>query len=345
MNTVLLVGKGSSALTALESLAEKFRVIAILRDIRQGTAEDLEIQRRAAELEVPILTGMTLEDVERAVTEYRPDCIVLSGYDRILRPSTLGRARFVNVHFAPLPKYRGRTFVNWAIINGETESAITIHVIAEGMDAGNILYQGKVAIGPHDTPADIFSRLNEIQRRVLGETVERHLRGDAGIPQDEAAASYVCTRVPEDGEINWSESTAQIYALIRALSPPFPAAHTYLKGRRISIISAAPVENAPHYVGRVPGRVVARSNDTGCVDVLTGDGVLRIREVMTEDSGVHPASAIIRSTKQTLGLQSADLLQRIEELSSRLDRLEQKSITLRCMDEIDRPEFGHFVSA
>jgi len=321
VKTVLLIGKGPTALAALDSLAERLRVVGILRDVRLRTAEDDELQRRADELEVPIFTDITLHGVEQTIIKLRPDCTVLSGYDRILPAQILELSRFVNVHGSPLPKYRGRTYINWAIINNEPELAVTIHVITEGLDAGNVLYQKKVAIDPHDKAIDVFSKLNEIQRQVLGDTVERYLSGYTGIPQDESAATYVCARVPEDGEINWSYSTDRIYALIRALSPPFPEAYTYLETRRISIIRAVPVENAPRYAGRIPGRVVVRSNNNGYVDVLSGDGVIRIYEVRTADSVRHPAAALIRSTRQTLGLRTEDLLKRIEVLSSQIDQL------------------------
>jgi methionyl-tRNA formyltransferase len=163
-------------------------------------------------------------------------------------------------------------------------------------------------------------KLNDVQRRVLSETVARYISGYEGEPQVETAASYGCTRVPEDGEIDWASSTAQIYALVRALGPPYPGAYTFLDGRRITIVRASPLPNAPRYVGRVPGRVVGRSRQQGHADVLTGDGVLRVHEVATGESA-QPASALIGSTSQTLGLRTADLLTRIEVLQSRLDRL------------------------
>ena len=124
------------------------------------------------------------------------------------------------------------------------------------------------------------------------------------------------------GEINWSDSTREIYALVRALAPPYPGAYTYLNARRITILRASPLANAPRYVGRIPGRVVGRSRQSGHVDVLTGDGVLRIHEVMAGDSVARPASAFIASTRQTLGLRTADLLARIELLESRLNSLD-----------------------
>jgi methionyl-tRNA formyltransferase len=315
MDTVLLLGMGPTTLTALESLAPGFRVAGLIRD-----GEDDEVLERARALGVPVLSDLSIDGVEQAVARSNPDCVVVSSYDRILPSRILSRCRFANVHYAPLPEYRGRANVNWAIINGEPETAITIHVIAPGLDAGNILYQQRVPIGPDDTIGDLYARLNEVQREVLGETVARYISGFDGAPQDEAAATYGCTRIPADGEINWESTTRQIYALIRALAPPYPGAHTYLNARRVTILRASPLANPPRYVGRVPGRVVGRSRRDGHVDVLTGDGVLRIHEIAADNSAAGPASAVIGSTKQTLGLRAADLLAKIEWLESRLDR-------------------------
>ncbi len=329
MSTVLLVGKGPAARTALESLAEKFDVVGVVRNARPHLGREDEVQCRARELGVPILTDTSVAGLERAVTEYRPDCSVISAYDRILGARILGCCRFVNVHYALLPHYRGLAAVQWGIINGEPEVGITVHAITPGLDAGNVLYQQSVTVSGHDTASDIYARLNEIQRHILGETVERFLGGYAGVPQDASAATYACARVPGDSEIDWSDSTARIYAQIRAfhgaLSIPYPEAYTYLEARRISIIRAAPVQDAPPYAGRVPGRVVGRSATHGWVDVLSGDGILRIHQVMTEDSAVRPASAVIRSVQQTLGLRAAELLERIEALSRQLRNMTGES--------------------
>ena len=123
MDTVLLLGIGPTALSALESLAAKFRVAGLLRDARSSPADDNEIIERARALGVPVLSDLSIEGVERAVLQSSPDCVVVSSYDRILPSRILGSCRFVNVHYAPLPEYRGRANVNWAIINGESETA------------------------------------------------------------------------------------------------------------------------------------------------------------------------------------------------------------------------------
>jgi methionyl-tRNA formyltransferase len=322
---ILLLGMGPTASSALESLAAQFNVVGIVRPVQIGAEANDLVVRRADELSVPVLPDVSLAAVEHAIHKYQPHCTVVSSYDRVLTSDMLEYGKFVNVHYSALPKYRGRANVNWAILNGETETAITIHAIAPGLDNGNILFQQAIPIGPDDTATDIYDNLNGIQLAVLAHTVSRYLDGFPGIPQDESEGTYGCSRVPSDGEIDWSKSTAYIYALIRALSPPFPAAYSYLAGRRIVIARASPVSDGHRYVGRIPGRVVGRSRASGYADILTGDGILRVHEVTAgEDSGPIPASTVITSTRQTLGLRSADLLSRIEELERRLAALCEK---------------------
>ena len=320
MAKVLLLGMGPTASSALESLTEKFDVIGLVREAGSSSEFSDEVIELAQRLEVPVFSDVSIKGVKQIVIENNPDCTVVSSYNRVLPPELLARCRFVNVHYAPLPEYRGRANVNWAIINGEHDAAITIHVIAPGLDSGNVLFQQRVTIGPHDTVDDIYTVLNGIQREALGGTVADHVSGYEGEPQNDTLATYGCGRVSDDGEIDWSDPTKRIYALIRALTRLYPA-YTYLDARRISIIRALPLENAPQYVGRIPGRVVGRSRESGHVDVLTGDGILRIYEVMTADSGVIPAATLIGSTRQTLGLRNSDLLARIELLEARLNQL------------------------
>ena len=325
MRKVLLLGIGPTTVSALKSLAGKFEIVGIVRDIDPSTERSDEVSELAGNLGLRIITDTGLDSIEAAIRAGSPDCTVVSSFHRILPSRILGLGRFVNVHYAPLPAYRGRANVNWAIVNGEAETAISIHTIVPGLDAGNILYQERIPIGPSDTVSDLYTRLNDIQYTVLGDTVTRYLDGYNGVPQDEESATYGCTRLPRDGEIDWREETTRIFALIRALSPPFPGAHTYLETHRLTVVRAEPLEDAPRYVGRVPGRIVGRSKSQGHVDVLTGDGVLRIHEVRTEDGRVCPAATVITSTRQTLGLSAADLLQRIDDLTARLHELEKRS--------------------
>ena len=316
MFKALLIGMGPTAASALESLAARLDLVGVVREAEEPAADP--VVRRAAELGVPVFAETAPAAIEALVERLRPDCVVVSSYNRILRPALVERVRCVNVHYAPLPEYRGRANVNWAIINDEPEAAISVHVLAPGLDAGDILYQERIPIGERATVAEVYAALNAIQRERLAETVIRFLEGDGGAPQREEDATYGCTRVAADGEIDWRATTRRIDCLIRALAAPYPGAFTYLDGRRLIVWAAEPAPDAPRYVGRVPGRVVNVSRARGHVDVLTGDGVLRLIEVEAEGGERTAAANVIKSVRSSLGLQTGDLLERIRRLEEQL---------------------------
>jgi methionyl-tRNA formyltransferase len=232
---------------------------------------------------------------------------------------------FINVHYSPLPQYRGRANVNWAIINDEPCAAITIHKISPDLDEGNILFQQLIPIHLDDTVADLYDRLNQIQEQNLGGTIVKAFHGYEGVQQNNSEATYGCTRLPEDGEINWLASTRSIYCLVRALVDPFPGAYTYFQGKKLLIWQAKPVDNPPIYIGRIPGRIIGRSKTEGFVDVLTGDGVLRIIEVQILGEERTAAANIIKSVKSTLGLQTSELLNRIQNLEAQISKIKENA--------------------
>jgi methionyl-tRNA formyltransferase len=316
------VGLGPTTATALESLAGKYTVIA---QVRESDAATDPVISRARDLGVRVIADATIAAIDAAVDDLRPDCVVVSSFHRILPDALLAKCPFVNVHYALLPKYRGRANVNWALLNGERATGISIHEMAPGLDAGNILFQAAVPIEPEDDVTRLYERLNGLQGAALSTAVERLLSGDRGEPQDEHEATYGCTRLPDDGEIDWSAPTTLVHNLVRSLTPPFPGAFTYFEGRRLTVWRARPVADAPRYDGRVPGRVVRVSKADGSVDILTGDGVLRILEVQPEGGDRTAAAQVVRSVKGTLGLRTADLLRRIEQLERRVSELASAS--------------------
>jgi methionyl-tRNA formyltransferase len=311
---VLLVGLGPTAESAMTGLVPSFDVIGL---VRPPNPRGDQTVARASSLRIPVFADPSLVAIEGLVRELEPDCVVVSSHDRVFPARLVGKCRFVNVHYAPLPRYRGRATVNWAIINGERATAITIHVLSPGLDAGNILFQMLVPIEAADNVGTLYAKLNELQQRHLGEVIRRHLDGDAGTPQDESQAAYCSTRIPRDGEIDWTKPAARIHDLIRALTPPYPGAFTYYGGQRLRVWRSE-VPNCPRYVGIVPGRVVQMSRNAGFVDVLAGDRLVRLHEVQLDGGDPVPAADVIRSTKDTLGLRVADLLAHIEDLAQRL---------------------------
>jgi methionyl-tRNA formyltransferase len=305
---IVLIGQGPTAASALDALTGRFDVVALVRP------EADEVAAAAAHAGALVVGDASPAAVAATIGELAPDAVVVSSYDRILPAALLDRCPFVNVHYAPLPELRGRATVNWAILAGRAETAITIHVLVPELDAGPVLFRHPVAIAPADTVTTLYDRLNGLLRRHLARAVERHLDGDPGVPQDHAAATYGCARLPADGELDWTRPTAELSALVRALTPPFPGAFTHHRTRRLTVWEAAPAPAPRRWAGRVPGRVVARDATAGWVDVLTGDGVLRLERVQLEDGAVRPAADVVTSVRATLGLRPAELLERIREL-------------------------------
>lgn len=317
---MLLLGDGPTALAALRSLIASCNVLGVLRTTTDATTDP--VHTHASRLGISVWALDNLRELPGFIVKLRPDAVVISSFNRILPSDILALSRFINVHYAPLPRYRGRASVNWAVINGEPSAAISIHLMAPGLDDGNILFQEQIAIGITDTAQSLYERLNAIEERQLGRAVIRAIAGDRGSPQEHRHATYGCARIPDDGEIDWSKSSSAVDRLIRGLSPPFPGAFTYLGRRRLVIVRAEPGKALLRYEGRVPGRVVDRSRSEGWVDVLTGDGILRLFVVRPDSAQNSLAAAIIPSTRATLGLSRLDLLRSLESLEARLAELE-----------------------
>jgi methionyl-tRNA formyltransferase len=316
--TVVLIGLGPTTATALEALVARFEILAL---VRPGPADERTIAR-AVQLGVRVESDATIAGIRALTARTSPDAVVVSSFDRILPADLVDSRPFVNVHFAPLPRYRGRATVNWAILNGEPDAAISVHRLVPGLDAGGILAQETVEIGPTTTVTELYDALNEIQERVLADAVARAIAGDPGLEQDEGEASYACTRIPADGEIDWSAPTLDSDRLVRALTAPFPGAFTWLGLERLWVDAAEPAPEPSRWDGRVPGRVVAVSRDHGWVDVLTGDGVLRVHRVRRDGSvpgsteAPVAAATVVRSVRTTLGLRIGDLVARLHALGA-----------------------------
>jgi methionyl-tRNA formyltransferase len=230
-----------------------------------------------------------------------PDIIMSFGYRRFIPSKIYKLAQICSVgsHFAPLPKYRGFAPVNWAIINGEKETAVTLFHLGDGIDDGDIISQKIIPISNDDDINDVLEQCIVQFKLILSEEVKNFNEGIIKrIPQNHQDATYTCSRTPEDGYIDWNKSTREIYNLIRAITYPFPGAYSYLNDEKLIIWKAKPIDLGT-YIGRIPGRIVKIIKEEG-VCVLTGDGALLITDVQYGDSGILTADKIIKSVRLRL---------------------------------------------
>jgi methionyl-tRNA formyltransferase len=198
---------------------------------------------------------------EERIRELKPD-LILSMYYRNMIPTrllNLAPLGAYNMHGSFLPRYRGRAPLNWAIINGEDHTGVSLHVMVKEADAGEVVDQEKVFIGPEETAAAVLPRIREAAVKVLGRQLAGLLSGTAPrTPQDHSLATYFGKRTPEDGRIDWTKSAREIFNLVRALSQPFPGAFTDIliggKTARLMIWKAVPLPATPGAIP--PGQVL-----------------------------------------------------------------------------------------
>ena len=198
-----------------------------------------------------------------------PELLFSFYYRNLLAPAVLALPRLgaFNVHGSLLPKFRGRAPVNWAIIRGETRTGATLHVMTARADAGPIVDQQAVPIGPDDTALDVQRRVTAAAVAVLGRRIEELKSGTAPrAGQDEAAATRFGRRGPEDGHIDWARTARQVHDLVRAVTHPFPGAFTDLFGGRTFVWRTRLPGLAAH--DTFPGQVRAEG---GRVFVACGD--------------------------------------------------------------------------
>ena len=216
-------------------------------------------------------------ELERRVRAAAPDFVFSFYYRRMLPPAVLAlapRGAF-NMHGSLLPQHRGRAPVNWAVLLGDSETGATLHEMVAQPDAGRIVDQQAVPIGPDDTALEVFRRVTDAAEAVLRRSLPRLVNGTAALqPQDLARGSYHGARRPEDGRIDWSKSAAEIHNLVRAVAPPFPGAFTEDRGRRRMILRTQLDATRRAHPGR---RGPYREGDAWFADC--GDGrVLRLLE-------------------------------------------------------------------
>lgn len=216
-----------------------------------------------------------------ALAGWKPDLIAVTAYGRILHSPilTLPPMGCVNVHGSLLPKYRGAAPVQWAVINGETETGITTMLMDEGMDTGAMLLQESLPIFSDDTSGTLAPRLAVLGGRLLVETIARLKAGTiTPQPQNHALATLAPPLKKEDGAIDWMTSAISIANRVRGLSP-WPGAYTYFGGERWMVWSATA---GPAGASAGPGTIIDVTKQS--IHVATGDGVLALREIQPANS-------------------------------------------------------------
>jgi methionyl-tRNA formyltransferase len=311
MNVFLFLGsrRGYAALKKLLRLQANICGILCLIEDAHETAVYPKIAELAAAQRIPIFFSNEIKSsqYEAVVASCKPDIALVIGWRFLINEKTYRlppRGTFV-LHDSLLPKYRGFAPMNWAIINGEKETGVTLFLMVDAVDAGPIVDQLKITIDLEDTAASVDEKIIGLYEQIIEKNLAHLASGNYTLaPQIEADASFTCKRVPEDGLIDWRCSALQIHHLIRGLSAPFPGAFTYFRGQRVIIWQAHLAAIQPLYVGVIPGRVLGKKNSA--IEVLTGEGVLCVDRLQREGEPIQDAQEFSVSVKDTFGLSSQD---------------------------------------
>lgn len=222
-------------------------------------------------------------DTVALLRSLRPDFIFSFWYRMLARQPVLDipPGGCLNMHGSLLPLYRGRAPVNWVLVNGETETGITLHYMLRGADAGDIVAQAAVPIGPNDTPAELYATLAASGRELLSVTWPLLRAGEAPRwPQDRCQATYVGRRTPEDGCFLWAWPASRIHNLVRAVTHPYPGAFTACGERRLFLWATRLLPGRLVPCPHPPGAVVAVED--GGIRVATGRGHLLVTSLQLE---------------------------------------------------------------
>lgn len=247
-------------------------------------------------------TDVKSSDYAHVLQQIKPDIAFAIGWRYLITKAAydIPPKGTLIMHDSLLPAYRGFAPMNWAIINGETQTGVTLFHIAEGVDCGPIVDQLATDITVQDTAKTVDEKIIKLYEDIIIKNLPLLAEGQIkATPQNEALATYTCKRTPEDGEINWQNTASQIYNLIRGLTHPFPGAYTTLRGRRIVIWEAELPVQQDTYVGQVAGRILGKRN--GKIEVLTGNGVLRLGRMQFIHEEEKSAADISISVKDTFG--------------------------------------------
>jgi methionyl-tRNA formyltransferase len=286
----------------LKSLIGKHNVQAVVTQPdkpagRGRKTQPAPVKRLALELNIPLFQPIKLSGpafVEK-LKLYSPDVIAVAAYGKLLPKAVLDTPPLgcINVHASLLPKYRGAAPIQRAIIDGETETGVTIMRMDKGLDTGGVILKARTRIEPDETYGSLYVRLAEIGAAALGEALEHLESGDAVIEkQHDNDSSYAPVITNETRLIDWNIPDVQIINLIRALNPA-PGAVSPFEGMKIW--RAEPFNSDPSHKNAIPGEII----DVGKrgLAVKTAGGAVLITELQAKGGKKMPAADYLRGHK------------------------------------------------
>ena len=301
---LIYMGTPQFAVPPLQALADaghKILGVATRMDKPAGRGRALAappVKLAAQEMGLNVFQPKRVRDPEfiETLRKISPDVIVVAAYGQILPKDILNLPKYgcINIHASLLPKYRGAAPINWAIINGETETGNTIMRMDEGMDTGDILMQESIHISPKDTAGMLIDRLSRLGARLITEALPLIEAGTlAPKKQDASQATLAPLLKKEAGLIHWDLSAGEIHNRVRGFNP-WPGAYTFLDEKLVKILEAEAVVGSGE-----PG--VIYLNEQQQLDIGTGKDMLRILRLQPEGKKPMTAEEFLRGHRDVKG--------------------------------------------
>lgn len=283
---ILFMGTPDFAAASLKALINADMDVAAVvsqPDKPKGRGHKLQptdVKIAAQEANIPVYQPESLKngELKDLLNEVQPELIVVAAYGKILPEYILNYPKYgcINVHASLLPKYRGAAPIQWAIINGDKETGVTIMQMEKGLDTGDMLMTEKTEIGEYETAGELFDRLAEIGGNLLVKAIGEIEKGNiTPVPQNHSEHTYAPMISKETGRIDWSKSAAEISKLICGMNP-WPSAHTLYNGEAVKIYEAVTADCGKCF--GEPGEILGAEKGKG-LKVAAGDGALYIKTV------------------------------------------------------------------
>lgn len=302
---IVFMGTPEFAVPCLQALIDTQHVAGVVTqpDKPAGRGNKLRpspVKVMAESAGIPVYQPKSLRNAESAepLRQWRPDLIVVAAFGQILRPHVLNLPPLgcLNVHASLLPRWRGASPIQHAILAGDGATGVTLMQMDEGLDTGAMFIQESLDIDPRETAASLHDRLALLGADMLRRHLDDILTGRiAPVPQDDAASTYAPMIRKEAGEIDWRQGTAVLDRLVRAMTP-WPGAYSHWQGETLKIVRARPA------VGTRPsGRPGQITRGSGGVIALTSDGGLLLEEIQLPGKRSMPADDFVRGRPDFIG--------------------------------------------
>lgn len=302
---IIFMGTPDFAVGTLRSLAEAGHEITLVvsqPDKPKGRGHAMvptPVKVVAEELGIPVFQPVKIREAKDVLEKTEADVCVVAAFGQIIPASILHMKKYgcINVHASLLPKYRGAAPIQWAVIDGEKESGVTIMQMDEGLDTGDMLAKAIVPLDEKETGGSLFDKLSEAGGRLCVETLAKLEKGEI-IPekQGESPPAYASMLDKKMGNIDWNKSAVVIERLVRGLNP-WPSAYTHLDGKTLKIWAC---DVLPQSASKgESGEILEVTKDA--IHVQTGDGILVLREIQLAGKARMDAGAFLRGYKVVPG--------------------------------------------